>query len=220
MVTDNDGATNTASTTATIAEVPNEPPVSDPNGPYSAQVGETITFDGSGSTDPDGSIASYAWAFGDGSTGTGVNPTHAYATAGTFTVSLTVTDNDGATNTASTTATIGDGIIDLDIAQFRVSKRARVDGRPIRITLVVRNDGVVNSAERPATVIGMQGGVEVYNRTLPVSDAVGDGRSRFSFPAYGPPEYEPPTAGEIMWTATIADDDPDVDMATAVTVVR
>jgi PKD repeat protein len=91
-----------------MRQVPNEPPVSDPNGPYSAQVGETITFDGSGSTDPDGSIASYAWAFGDGSTGTGVNPTHAYATAGTFTVSLMVTDNDGATNTASTTATIAE----------------------------------------------------------------------------------------------------------------
>ncbi|MDH3646054.1 MAG: PKD domain-containing protein [Gammaproteobacteria bacterium] len=104
-VTDNDGLTNSASTTATISAQP-VPPTADPNGPYSAQVGESITFDGSGSSDPDGSIVSYDWDFGDGGTGTGVNPSYAYSADGTFTVTLTVTDNDGLTNSATTTATI------------------------------------------------------------------------------------------------------------------
>ena len=63
----------------------------------SGTVGELIEFDGSASSDPDGTIASYAWDFGDGSTGTGATPTHAYLQAGTFTVALTVTDNQGAT---------------------------------------------------------------------------------------------------------------------------
>ncbi|MDH3646052.1 MAG: PKD domain-containing protein [Gammaproteobacteria bacterium] len=104
-VTDNDGLTNSATTTATISAQP-QPPVANPNGPYGAQVGESITFDGSGSSDPDGSIVSYDWDFGDGGTGTGVNPSYAYSADGTFTVTLTVTDNDGLTNSATTTATI------------------------------------------------------------------------------------------------------------------
>ncbi|MFB6720746.1 PKD domain-containing protein [Kribbella sp. NPDC056345] len=65
------------------------------------------TFDGSASTDPDGSIASYAWDFGDNQTGTGATPSHTYASAGTYTVKLTVTDNSG--KTASTTQQIQAG---------------------------------------------------------------------------------------------------------------
>jgi hypothetical protein len=106
--------------------------------------------------------------------------------------------------------------VDLDIAQFKVSKKIKLStGNAIKITLVVRNGGIVNSQTRPATVIGMQDGVEVYNRTMDVSDAVGDGRSRFQFPAFAPS-----AAGTIMWTARIADDDPDDDVATAQTDVR
>jgi PKD repeat protein len=58
-------------------------------------------FDGSGSSDSDGSITSYAWDFGDGATGTGVSPQHTYTAAGTYTVKLTVTDDRGGTDTAT-----------------------------------------------------------------------------------------------------------------------
>ena len=47
-------------------------------------------------TDPDGSIAGYAWTFGDGGTSSVANPTHLYANAGSFTATLEVTDNGGA----------------------------------------------------------------------------------------------------------------------------
>jgi len=63
----------------------------------------TCSFDGSASTDPDGSISSYAWDFGDGTNGTGVSPSHVYATAGSYTVGLTVTDDELATNTTTRT---------------------------------------------------------------------------------------------------------------------
>ena len=84
----------------------NDPPASDPGGPYTGQVGQSVQFDGSGSWDPDGSIVSYLWNFGDGGTSTSVTPQHAYAAAGTYNVSLRVRDNDLVYNTAYTTATI------------------------------------------------------------------------------------------------------------------
>ncbi|HEY64927.1 MAG TPA: S8 family serine peptidase [Caldilineae bacterium] len=71
--------------------------------------GLTCDFDASGSSDPDGSIVSYAWDFGDGSTGSGVTVSHTYGTAGTYTVVLTVSDDDGATDTDSQQVTVSQG---------------------------------------------------------------------------------------------------------------
>ncbi|UCB42209.1 MAG: PKD domain-containing protein [Dehalococcoidales bacterium] len=90
--------------TYTINNTPNEPPVADPSGPYSGEVGSPISFDGSGSSDQDGTIVSYDWDFGDGGMGTGVSPSYTYAASGVYTVTLTVTDNDGLTDTSATTA--------------------------------------------------------------------------------------------------------------------
>ena len=85
----------------------NQAPTAQANGPYSGFPGTAISFSSAGSSDTDGTIASYAWTFGDGASATTANPSHAYATAGTFNVSLTVTDNLGKVSTASaTTATV------------------------------------------------------------------------------------------------------------------
>ena len=54
-----------------------------------------------GSSDPDGTIASYAWDFGDGGTATGATASHTYTVAGDYTITLTVTDDDGDTDQAS-----------------------------------------------------------------------------------------------------------------------
>src|SRR5690606_41601083 len=59
-------------------------------------LGKLASFDASGSSDVDGTIASYAWDFGDGTSGTGATPTHSYTASGTYSVTLTVTDDDGA----------------------------------------------------------------------------------------------------------------------------
>lgn len=81
-------------------------PTASVNGPYTAQVNTSVQFSSAGSSDPDGTIASYSWSFGDGTTSNAANPSHSYALAGTYTVSLTVTDDDGADSTATTYATI------------------------------------------------------------------------------------------------------------------
>jgi PKD repeat protein len=63
-------------------------------------------FDGTGSSDPDGSVASYAWSFGDGTSGSGASPNHTYASAGSYTVALTVTDDAGANDTVTHPVTV------------------------------------------------------------------------------------------------------------------
>lgn len=57
----------------------------------------TCTFDGTGSSDPDGRIVRHRVETGDGATVTGARSTHSFAANGTYEVRLTVTDDRGAT---------------------------------------------------------------------------------------------------------------------------
>jgi len=76
--------------------------------PSNPAPGESVTFDASGSSDPDGTLESYAWEFGDGSTGSGQSTSHTYDAAQTVDVVLTVTDDGGKTASVTETLTIGD----------------------------------------------------------------------------------------------------------------
>jgi hypothetical protein len=100
----------------------NLPPTADfiysPTFPY---VGQSVTFDASGSSDIDGTIDSYTWDFGDGLVGTDVITTHTYESAGTFTVTLTVTDDLGATDTLQQEITI-DPLPTLTITINKIKK--------------------------------------------------------------------------------------------------
>jgi PKD repeat protein len=57
----------------------------------------TCHFDGTGSSDADGTIDSYRWDFGDGTSARGGTADHSHAHAAAYPVTLTVTDNAGAT---------------------------------------------------------------------------------------------------------------------------
>lgn len=85
------------------------PPVANANGPYTGNEGSPITFDGSGSYDPDGTIVKYEWDLdGDGQydDATGVNPSYTWGDDYSGGIGLKVTDNDGLTDTDSTTVTV------------------------------------------------------------------------------------------------------------------
>jgi PKD repeat protein len=85
----------------------NSPPVADAGGSYEGAVDVAVQFDGSGSSDRDGSIETYKWDFGDGKTAQGKKPQHVYANAGKYNVTLKVTDDAGAKDSDSTNADIG-----------------------------------------------------------------------------------------------------------------
>lgn len=98
------------SITGLLDPVINQPPVVDAGGPYSGEVGSTVTFDASGTSDPDGDDLIYVWDFGDGSQPSfpsqSPTATHTYDTPGTYTVQVIVTDEGGHIEQGQTTAEI------------------------------------------------------------------------------------------------------------------
>lgn len=77
------------------------PPTADAGGPYSGDAGSTITLNGSGSSQPKGSIVLYEWDLDDDcefDDATGITASFTFDDIGTFTISLRVTDNEGETD--------------------------------------------------------------------------------------------------------------------------
>jgi PKD repeat protein len=117
-------------------------PVPEPEPPPVAPTADFISscdrlkcsFDGSASTDSDGSIVSYAWDWGDGTQesilGTGnATRAHTYANPGTYTVTLTVTDDDGLTDSSSSTVTVSLPVLGLTAATYRSKSVQKVELR-------------------------------------------------------------------------------------------
>jgi PKD repeat protein len=108
-VTDNEGATDDFSSDVTVSGTPgNQAPVA----AYTVQCSSLECTFTNGSTDADGTIASYAWDFGDptspDNTSDQASPTHTYSFSELteVTVTLTVTDDAGDTGTTSQTFTV------------------------------------------------------------------------------------------------------------------
>mgnify|MGYP001811921989 FL=1 len=190
-VTDDAGATSAPVTTMATIALGNQPPEADPNGPYTGTEGVPLSFDGTGSTDPDGTIVAYEWDFGDGTVipNAGPTPTHTYSAAGVYHVALTVTDDAGVSDSAGTTATIETVVDGADVFLTRLQVPNRVNaktGRTVSRNITARGDGdtitqgatVVLSVDTPA-------GIEVVVTPEVVTETVSPSRptTRFRFNA-------------------------------------
>lgn len=106
-ITDSAGHSSSVSHTISVSGPTSGAPVAkftfSPSAPTRRQ---SVTFDGSGSTDSGATITGYSWSFGDGSTTSGVRASHSYRRAGTYSVTLTVGDSSGKTATVSHTVKV------------------------------------------------------------------------------------------------------------------
>jgi PKD repeat protein len=113
-VTDNVGAVASATLVTSVLPA-NQPPTARVSAsPVSGSAPLTVSFNGAGSSDADGTIASYSWNFGDGATASGPTVSHSYTTAANFTATLTVTDNAGGTSSASVVISVASAPVVLN----------------------------------------------------------------------------------------------------------
>ncbi|MCH7471837.1 PKD domain-containing protein [bacterium] len=109
-VTDDDGETGTASLTIVVNDQPAAQLTADPTaGNYPL----SVSFDASGSFDPDGSIVKFEWDWeGDGAydLDSEATPTagYVYPAAGVFNATVRVTDDDGASAVDSVVITVSE----------------------------------------------------------------------------------------------------------------
>jgi len=83
------------------AIVPDQGPTAAVAAPARVRTGQSVAFNGVGSSDSDGSIARFDWDFGDGAAAPngGATQTHAYAKPGSYAAKVTATDNEGCSTT-------------------------------------------------------------------------------------------------------------------------
>ncbi|MET0282040.1 MAG: PKD domain-containing protein [Steroidobacteraceae bacterium] len=116
------------------APTTNAAPTANAGAAQTALTGATVTLDGSGSRDPDGTIASYAWTQTAGPTvalvnGSTVRPTFTApqaSAATTYTFSLVVVDNLGAGSSPSTVSVVASPAPVATVAISGVVRFARV----------------------------------------------------------------------------------------------
>jgi PKD repeat protein len=186
-VTDDNGATSTAEVTVEVTTNV-APTVSISANRTTAKESDPIAFDGSGSSDSDGTITSYEWDFGDGTTATGPTATHNFSGVGFHTVFLTVTDDDG----ASTTETI-----DIEIVDNYAPTAA-----------VTANRTAVNTSE--AIAFDATGSSDQDDASLSYQWDFGDNST-----ATGPtPTHSYGSTGTYTVTVTVSDDGGKSDTAT------
>jgi PKD repeat protein len=138
--------------------------------PVSGFVPLTVDFDGSASTDPDGSIVSYEWDFDSDNVmdATGVATSYTYNTPGSYTASLTVTDDQGADYKATATISVSS----LPGTQYTIQATAGQNG-----TITPSGAIDINAGDNQSFTIAANSGYEIL-------DVLVDGASVGAVPSY------------------------------------
>ena len=170
-VTDDDGATATDTVTVTVTEP--EPDNLAPTAvatasPLTGDAPLTVSLDGTGSTDADGTIVSYQWTY-TGGEASGETATIELTEAGTYAIVLTVTDNDGATATDTVTVTVTESEPD-NVAPTAVAVVTPTSGQaPLLVQLdgtqSTDPDGTIESYAWTTKDLSTRGETSAFNLT-------------------------------------------------------
>jgi glucose/arabinose dehydrogenase len=177
----------------------NQPPVAVARAnPTSGDVGVTVSFDGSGSSDPNADPLTYAWDLdGDGAfdDSTAVKPTWTYNAAGNFRVSLRVSDGRG--GTATDAITIGVGRPKVTISSPTTSLRWAVGDAVSFSGSATDNQGAAIPASQLTWKLVLKHGAcpDCHEHFLQTYSGVTSG-------SFVTPDHEYPSELELSLTAT------------------
>jgi len=216
-VVDDLGAVDRESITVAVSSptTENTPPTAVMS--MSASLGEAplaVQFDGSESSDSDGTIVQHHWDMGDGTTSTGSQSSHTYTTAGTYTATLTVTDDGGMTDSVSTPVVVSQpqsknipptAVITADISEGAASLGVIFDGSDSHDAdgFIVSYDWSFGDGSTASRVSPSHTFTEpaTYTVTLIVTDDAGDTASTtttINVLSDAPETLIPVEAGEIL----------------------
>jgi hypothetical protein len=171
----------------------NAPPTADAGTDQTVDEGTTVTLDATGSSDTDGSIASYSWTVTDDA-GTGVSLSGADTATATFTApevssdttltfEVEVTDDDGATATGTVSVTVQES--DPGIPPIGDFENAPTDPDGDGLYEDVNGDGDVNVGDAQAIFANtddpvVQNNVDAFDFNDDGSVNVGDAQALFA----------------------------------------
>ena len=134
----------------------NTPPTANAGNDATVSEGTTVTLDGSGSSDTDGTIVSYLWTENGSTLSTSESFSKSNFALGVHTLTLTVTDNDGATDTDTVVITVATLTCDY-------------------------LDGSGNGSEDTATVITKMDGIDTNASACILGDSKDDDSDYYKF---------------------------------------
>lgn len=155
-VTDNDGASSSATVSVTVLPLANVPPVAKAMAKpelvtLSANGVGTTQLIGSESTDSDGKVVSYVWSLSSGPTGGSVinNPDDettlvTFTQVGTYVFKLVVKDDKGATDTTTVIVTVNEEINQPPVAKANADPSTLVLVPDQQFTSTLVSDGSVD----------------------------------------------------------------------------
>ncbi|WP_458184966.1 PKD domain-containing protein [Haladaptatus sp. NG-WS-4] len=168
-----------------------------------AKTGEPVSFDASGTTDPDDDVTEYRWDFdGDGSvdeTTKQPTATHVFESPGEYTARVTAVDSEGQTDNATATVRVTRASADVRVTDASLDPSKVSEGESVTVTATLENAG---DGDGTATAELSVAGTVVETKRV----AVPAGESRdvqFTYRAESPGEHAVRVSGAEAGTLVV-----------------